>query len=101
MSLKNRMLFAAGSIGTIRPLLLGSLNIGDKIYSDKGLKAVIREYKALYYVVDILEGAAFQEQHNEELKFNQHMERYEVYGNNLTKWRREEQGTSQPGRHVI
>lgn len=101
MSIKNRMLFAAGSMGTIRPLLLGALNVGDNIYSDNGLKAVITEYKALYYIVDILEGSAFQEKHSAEIKFNISFERYEVYGNNLTKWRREEEGAAAIGGHII
>ena len=101
MSIKNRMLFAAGSIGTIRPLLMGSLNVGDNIYSDGGLKVVIKDYKANYYEVEILEGTAFQLKHSSEITFNRILERYEVHGNNLTKWRREEDGVTEFGRHII
>jgi len=99
MSIKNRMLFVAGSIDNIRPLLLGDLNIGDKIYSDAGLVAIIKDYKAQYYEVSILEGSAFERKHEKEITFNRILERYIIHGENLTKWRREE--IAVPGRNIL
>ncbi len=102
MGIKNRMLFAAGSIGGMRPLSLLDLNVGDKICSDQGLKAVIKGYGTqCFYIVQILEGSAFQEKHTKEIRFNHQFARYELYGDNLTKWHREEDGLSESGGDII
>lgn len=87
MSLNSRFRFVAGSIGTIKSLLIGSLDVNDNIISENGLKATVKGYMNNYYIITITDGEPFQSKHDNELQFNHSLERYEIYAQHLRKWR--------------
>lgn len=94
---RGRFLFAAGSLETVRPLILGSLKMGDSILSDAGLKAKIVDCGFAHVVAEVIDGMAFSQKHSKEIHFNRSLKRYEIYANHITKWRREERSDQPSG----
>jgi hypothetical protein len=69
-------------------LQIGEIVPEDKLQSDAGLIVKVKELRLNKFVVDILEGKPFMEEHRYEIKFNSQLARYEIHGNHLPKWKR-------------
>jgi hypothetical protein len=69
-------------------LEIGQILPGDMLQSDAGLTVKVKELKINRFVVDILEGKPFMEEHRYEVKFNPQLARYEIHGKHLEKWKR-------------